>query len=116
MSDRIHVLNNGRSPAKKSGDFITRGEAEAMVLAERAENEKMVRWYLTQLPELVAKMLGDALAVNGLVMKAPESVGPEIVSAPDACAICHCVNDCEGAGAEAHRRWFNRIDMPKGLL
>lgn len=83
MSDRIHVLSNGRSPAKKSGDFITRGEAEAMVLEERAENEQMVKWYMRQLPELVAKMLGDALAVNGLVMQPPKAPEPEI-----ACAVC----------------------------
>lgn len=73
MSDRIHVLSNGRSPAKKSGDFITVAQAEQMVMAERAENENMVKWYCMQIPELVAKMLGDALAVNGLVMKAPDA-------------------------------------------
>lgn len=68
---RIHVLNNGRSPMKRGGDYITRSQAEQMVLAERAENERMVQWYMHQIPELVAKMLGDALAANGLTMQGP---------------------------------------------
>lgn len=77
MSDhgRIHLLNNGRSPAKASGDFITVAKAQAMVEAalqfERAENEKMVKWYCSQLPELVARMVSDALAANGLTMLPP---------------------------------------------
>lgn len=70
---RIHLLNNGRAPLNKKGDLITRGQAEQMVLAERAENERMVQWYMQQIPELVAKMLGDALVANGLTMHGPET-------------------------------------------
>lgn len=69
---RIHVLNNGRSPAKRGGDFITRAQAEQMVMAERAENERMVTWYMQQIPELVAKMMADMCKANGLEFKGPE--------------------------------------------
>lgn len=73
---RIHLLNNGRSPAKKSGDLITRGQADEMirqaVQLEREENERMVQWYMRQFPGLVAKMVGDALAANGLTLQPPE--------------------------------------------
>lgn len=79
MSEGL-VLVNGRAPLNKKGDYITRGQAEQMVTdavnaavqRERAENEQMVKWYMMQIPELVAKMLGDALAANGLEMKGPQ--------------------------------------------
>lgn len=73
------LLTNGRAPANKDGDLITRKQAREMVEAERAENEKMVKWYMNQIPGLVAQMLGDALAVNGLVMKAPDdTIAPAV--------------------------------------
>lgn len=73
---RIHVLNNGRSPAKRSGDLITRGEADAIVAAAIAEykNEQIeiCDHYAAQVPGLVATMIGEILHANGMILKAPE--------------------------------------------
>ncbi len=95
------VLTNGRSPSNKDGDLITRKQAremvESAVMAERVENEKMVKWYMNQIPELVARMLGDALAVNGLVMKGPEPVtSPPLSEVPENAALDPTASDGTG--------------------
>lgn len=73
------ILTNGRAPKNKRGDLVYRGDVDKMIAeavqAERVENEQMVKWYMMQIPELVAKMLGDALAANGLVMQGPQGAG-----------------------------------------
>lgn len=74
-----------RSPASKKGDYITRAQAEqivAEVLAfERQQNEQMVQWYMRQIPGLVAQMLGDAFAANGLTFAPPALVKPDATKA-----------------------------------
>lgn len=79
------ILTNGRAPSNKRGDFVTRAHAERMVAEaiqrERVEYEKMVKWYIMQVPELVAKMVWDAMAANGLTMQGPQV--PEQV--PEGC-------------------------------
>lgn len=73
---RIHVLNNGRSPAKKSGDFVTRSQVEAFVqeFTEKVILPKMIEiceHYMKQIPGLTATMLADAFTANGLEFKPP---------------------------------------------
>lgn len=74
---RIQLLNNGATPkqkAKVASHNATIGELNDALAAERIENEKMVRFYLEQVPELVARMIADCLKANGLQMLPPQSV------------------------------------------
>lgn len=71
---RLHILGNGLTPRQKKnmGQLnVTLDEMNEAFSSERIENENMVKWYMQQIPGLVAKMLGDALAVNGLTMAPP---------------------------------------------
>lgn len=79
MSDesRIQLLNNGLSDRQKKrlgAQNVTLDEVNQAFVAEREENERMVKWYMHQLPELVAKMLADALQANGLNLLPPQPV------------------------------------------
>lgn len=81
MSDesRIHLLDNGLSDRQKKrlgGLNVSVAELRQALLDEREENEKMVKWYCLQIPELVAKMVSDALAANGLTMLPPGWAAP----------------------------------------
>lgn len=63
--NRIHLLGNGIRPKQKKNvesQNITVGEVSAAFEAERVENEKMVKWYMLQVPELVERMVQDAVA------------------------------------------------------
>lgn len=86
VTERILTLDGRRPMRQRDSDLITRKEArtiaEQIITAERVEYERMVHWYMEQIPGLVAKMLGDALALNGLVFKGPVDVAE--VPAPDA--------------------------------
>ncbi len=71
---RLHLLDNGLSPRQKKNvgsQNATLAELHTALAAERVENEKMVKWYCMQLPELVARMVTDALAANGLTLRPP---------------------------------------------
>lgn len=77
MSDRIHLLNNGLPPRQKknvASQNATLGEVNDALMAERVENENMVKWYMDQVPEKVATMVAQILAANGITMKGPEPI------------------------------------------
>lgn len=70
----IHVLNNGRAPFNKKGDFVTRKQVEDFVAAYVDERAiAIVEYHMAQVPGLVAHMIGEILHANGMTLKAPES-------------------------------------------
>lgn len=75
------LLANGRSPSRKSGDLVSRKEVEQFV--EHFANavllpkvNEICQHYAQQIPELVARMLADALTVNGLTLQGPPQGSP----------------------------------------
>ncbi len=78
MSDesRIIQLNNGLTPRQKrtvGQQNVTVAEVDKAFKSERAENEKMVKWYMDQVPAFVAGLVAQILAANGIEMKGPEN-------------------------------------------
>jgi hypothetical protein len=77
MSGRI--LTNGRSPMNKAGDYVTRQQVEHFV---EAYVDKHIEHYMGQVPELVARMMADMCAANGLTFQGP--IGPvEVIQQPE---------------------------------
>lgn len=79
MSDesRLHLLNNGatdRQKKKVASQNATVGEVNEAIQRLQDESERMVRWYVTQLPELVARMVADAMIANKLTEFPPQPV------------------------------------------
>lgn len=76
---RIHLLGNGISDCQKAkiaAQNVTIAELTEALQAERVENENMVKWYMEQIPGLVATMLGDALAAQGKELAPPPAEEP----------------------------------------
>ena len=79
--DMIRRLNNGRAPLNKGGDYVTRRQVEAYVLAFANESilpklDEITRHYMAQIPELVAKIVSDMARANGLAFHGPNDVAP----------------------------------------
>ena len=74
--DRKLILTNGRAPKNKSGDLVSRKDVETFV-ESFANNvllpkvDEMMQHYLRQSPELVARMIADAMQANGLTLLPP---------------------------------------------
>jgi hypothetical protein len=68
------LLANGRSPAKKSGDLVTKQQVEDFV--ERYVDQH-IEHYMRQIPELVATMLAKAFEANGLTLQGPPKEQPQ---------------------------------------
>lgn len=73
----LSLSSNGRRPLNKSGDWLTRADAEQMVTAALAsEIPKIHDFYLNQIPSFVARMVQDGLLAHGLIRPIePEPVG-----------------------------------------
>lgn len=77
MADsNIRLLNNGRAPLNKKGDLVTQAQVEAFVTQFAntvilPEMIKIVEHYMSQIPGLTARMIGDAFAANGLTFHGP---------------------------------------------
>jgi hypothetical protein len=74
------LLSNGRSPAKKSGDYVTRQQVEAFVTAYV---DAHIEHYMRQIPELVATMLATAFEANGLTLQGPPESVPTDAEGPE---------------------------------
>lgn len=72
MNGPVLLNGNGR-PVTKGNDYITVDQVKALIATERDEAEKMVKWYMSQFPELVATMLAQAFIAHGLTLQAPPS-------------------------------------------
>lgn len=88
MSDdsRIHLLNNGisdRQKKKVGAQNATLDELAALGnqlrLDTQAETITVCEHYMSQIPELVAHMLGDAFAAHGIVLQPPPQTDEKLV-------------------------------------
>ena len=71
---KIHLLGIGRMPATKKGDLVTRKQVEDFV---EAYVDQHIEFYMMQVPGLVARMMADMCAANGLAFKGPAAPPPE---------------------------------------
>jgi len=74
---RIQLLGDHKS-ARPTKAEIEQQMAEAVAKIAEAKAIGVCEFYLTQLPELVARMLADAFAAHGLELKPP----PTLPTAP----------------------------------
>lgn len=74
MSDsRILSLSNGlpdRQKARLAAQNVTVGEVNDALERQAAEYDAMVKHYLAQVPDLVARMIVDFMRVQGMEIKA----------------------------------------------
>lgn len=71
------LLNGSGRPISKGNDYITADQVKALMAEERDETEKMVKWYMAQIPELVATMLAQAFIAHGLTLQTPPKDNPD---------------------------------------
>lgn len=69
-SGRVHLLGDHRDPKPTKAQQLD-AAAEAIVEKARAETIKICEFYLAQLPDLVARMIGKAFEANGLKLAPP---------------------------------------------